>query len=67
MIKPLKNSSSLKLLILQTSHGVCTDNVEETRIFSNKSAANYSAMNYPEALNDAKSAIENDPLFSKAW
>lgn len=47
--------------------GVCTDNVERARIFSNKSAANYSAMNYQEALNDAKSAIENDPLFSKAY
>lgn len=44
-----------------------TDNVEKSRIYSNMSAANYSAMNFEDALNDAKSSFEIDPLFSKAY
>lgn len=44
-----------------------TDNVEKSRIYSNMSAANYSALNFEDALNDAKSSFELDPLFSKAY
>ncbi|KAL6935038.1 related to Heat shock protein STI1 [Hanseniaspora guilliermondii] len=44
-----------------------TDNAEKSRIYSNMSAANYSAMNFEDALNNAKSAIDIDPLFSKAY
>lgn len=46
---------------------VSTDNAEKARIYSNKSAANYSILNFREALSDAKSAIEADPMFSKAY